>query len=266
MSAALPALASLPTLPDLPALSLPTLADIPGLADLPDLLARTPPLPVSPTLMLVVVLIAAALAVPRVSWRWFGLFITLVHELGHAVAALFTGRLVTGIHLHRDHSGSAASRGRPGFGAAFSGFLGYPAPAIVGFALVTSVFGGYPRAALLVGSIAIVGTLLFIRNLFGALVVVVASAACVVLWLWATPAVQSIALLALGIALLVGAVRELATVVGVHVAHRRRLPTSDAWLLARQTGIPSFLWLLGFAVVIGACVWGAWSAYAATLA
>jgi hypothetical protein len=246
--AALPGSAVLPAFVDLP-----PLPDLPGI---PDLLARTEPLPVSPQLLLVVVLIAAALAVPRASWRWFGLFTTLVHELGHAVAALLTGRLVTGIHVNRDHSGSAASRGRPGFGAAFSGFFGYPSPAIVGFALVAAVFGGYTRAALLVGTVAIVATLLFIRNLFGALVVVVASAACAALWLWATPAVQSIALLAVGVALLVGAVRGLATVVGVHVARRRRLPTSDAWLLAQQTGIPSFLWLLGFAVVIGACLWG----------
>jgi len=238
--------------------------DLPA-AGLSELLGRSAPLEVPPAVLALVLAIAAVLAVPRASWRWFGIFTTLVHELGHAVAALLTGRLVTGIHLRSDHSGSAVSRGRGGFGPVFSGFFGYPAPALVGSVLVWAVFEGWTNAALAAGAAAIAVTLLFVRNLFGVFVVLASSGVSVALWVWATPPVQSIGLLALGIALLVGSVRGLATVVGVHVSHRQRLATSDAYLLARRTGVPSPVWLLGFAAVIAACWWWAWSVYQASL-
>jgi hypothetical protein len=37
---------------------------------------------------------AAALSVPRATWRWFGLVSTVVHELGHAFSALMVGHRV----------------------------------------------------------------------------------------------------------------------------------------------------------------------------
>ena len=86
--------------------------------------------------MVVIVAIAALLSVPGLTWQWFGLFATLVHELGHAIAAILTGRVVHGIRIRRNHSGDAMSSGRPGFGTVVSGVLGYPAPAIVGAALL----------------------------------------------------------------------------------------------------------------------------------
>ena len=79
-------------------------------------------------------------------WRFFGLFVTFVHELGHAFAALTTGRVVKGISLNFDHSGQMNSFGRVGFSATWSGFWGYPAPGVLGFVLITSaVFTGGPR-------------------------------------------------------------------------------------------------------------------------
>jgi len=219
----------------------------------PDLLTPTAPLDVSAMTLAILVLAAAVLAIPRATWQWFGLFTTLVHELGHAVAALLTGRVVHGIRIRRNHSGEALSSGRGGFGPVLSGFFGYPAPAIVGLAQLWSVVNGYTALALLVGGAMLVLTLLVIRNLFGVLVVAVSAGASVALWFFATPDVQGFALLVLAIALLVGSVRGLATVVGVHLRRRDQLQTSDAWLLYRRTGIPSPVWLVLFAVVIGGC-------------
>lgn len=197
---------------------------------------------------------AAALSIPPVTWRWFGLFTTLVHELGHAVAAILTGRVVHGIRIRRNHSGDALSSGRGILGVVISGMLGYPAPAIVGAAQLWSVFNGYTALALFAGGVVLVVTILVIRNLFGILVVLASAAVSTLLWFYATPAVQSYALLVLGSALLVGAVRGLGTVVGVHVGRRDQLPTSDAYLLYRRTGVPSPVWLALFAIVIGGCM------------
>lgn len=214
------------------------------------------PLPV----LLAILMVAAALSLPRVTWQYFGLFATLVHELGHAVAAILTGRMVHGIRIRRNHSGDALSSGRGVFGTVVSGIFGYPAPAIVGAAQLWSVFNGYTAIALFAGGIVLVLTLVVIRNAFGAVVVVVSAAVSTLLWFFANPAVQGYALLVIGVALLVGSVRALGTVIGVHLRHRDQLASSDAYLLYRRTGIPSPLWLLLFTALIGgSCVLAVWS-------
>jgi hypothetical protein len=230
---------------------------------IPDLLTPAAPIALPPTALVVIVLVAAALSIPRATWQVFGLFTTLVHELGHAVAAILTGRLVKGIRIHRNHSGDARSRGRGS--AVLSGVFGYPAPAIVGAALLWSVFTGYTALALFVGGIVLVLTILVIRNVFGVLVVVVSAGVATCLWVYASPDVQSYALLVLGVALLVGAVRGLATVIGVHTSRRGQVGTSDAYLLYRSTGVPSPVWLALFAVLIVASAWAAGLAYLASL-
>ena len=197
---------------------------------------------------------------PRVTWQWFGLFATLVHELGHAFAAILSGRVVHGIRIRRNHSGDAMSSGRGVFGTVLSGVFGYPAPAIVGAALLWCVFNGLTAPALLIGGVILILTILVIRNLFGVLVVLASAGVAALLWIYATAEAQGYALLVLGVALLVGSVRGLATVVGVHTSRRGQLQTSDAYLLFRRTGVPSPVWLLIFAVLIGASlVFAAWS-------
>ena len=215
--------------------------------------------------MLLILAVAAALSIPRVTWQYFGLFTTLVHELGHAVAAILTGRVVHGIRLRRNHSGDALSSGRGTFSLIISGMFGYPAPAIVGAAQLWSVFNGYTALALFIGGIILVLTLAVIRNLFGVLVVLGSAIVSIALWVYATPDVQSYALLILGVALLVGSVRGLLTVLGVHVRRRTQLATSDAYILYRHTRVPSPIWLLLFAAIITGCLWVALYAYASQL-
>jgi hypothetical protein len=188
-----------------------------------------------------------------------------VHELGHAFAAVLSGRVVHGIRIRRDHSGDAMSTGRGGFGTVLSGVFGYPAPAIVGAALLWSVFNGYTALALLVGGVVLVLTVLVIRNLFGVLVVLGSAAVAAALWFSATPEVQGYALLVLGVALLVGSVRGLVTVIGVHTSRRAQLRTSDAYLLYQRTGVPSPVWLAVFALLIGASLFFAATTYLASV-
>jgi hypothetical protein len=217
-------------------------------------LTPTAPLDVATPVLVAIVAVAALLSIPRFTWQWFGLFATLVHELGHAFAAVLSGRVVNGIRIRRDHSGEAMSTGRGAFGTVLSGVFGYPAPAIVGAALLWSVFNGYTALALLVGGVILVLTVLVIRNLFGVLVVLGSAAVAVLLWFYAPAEVQGYALLVLGVALLVGAVRGLLTVIGVHTSRRAQLRTSDAYLLYKRTGVPSPVWLAIFAVLIGGSV------------
>ncbi|WP_043445281.1 M50 family metallopeptidase [Arthrobacter sp. L77] len=200
----------------------------------------------------VIVLVAVVLTVPRRSWRIFGLFVTVVHELGHAAAALLTLQRVTGITLRLDHSGTTTSLGRRGWRAAFTTFWGYPVPAVVGALLLWSTAHGWAPAALSIGAVILAAALVLIRNGQGVLILGGSAAASLGL-VWFGGAAAGYACLVLGIALLVGACRDWVKVVRVH-RRRRELASSDAHLLRLSTRIPSPVWLGMFALVIGAAV------------
>lgn len=216
---------------------------------------------IPPPVTLALILIAAVvLAVPRRSWRYFGLFVTVVHELGHAFAALLTGQRLTGIRINSDQSGSTHSLGRGGWRVVWSGFWGYPTPALVGAVLIWCALNGWHPAALSVSAVVISLTLLFIRNWYGALVVIACVLGSGALLLYASRPVLGYITLVLGISLLVGAVRDWLNVASLHMTRRRELASSDAHILSRRTSIPSGLWLALFGIVIAAAaVFSAWS-------
>ncbi|MCC9177369.1 M50 family metallopeptidase [Arthrobacter sp. zg-Y750] len=213
--------------------------------------SRGPALDPAPAVLLLVVAAAALLSIPRSTWRWFGLFVTFVHELGHAFAALMTGQVVKGIRLRFDHSGDMRSLGRGGFPAAWAGFWGYPVPAVVGAGLILAALYGWAGTALSASALVLLAALLFIRNVQG-FAIAFGSALVSVLLVWfSSPVTAGYAAVCTGVALLVGAVRDWLNVVRVHT-RRRNLESSDAFILARRTGIPAAVWLAGFALVIAA--------------
>ncbi|MBG6084414.1 M50 family metallopeptidase [Zhihengliuella flava] len=216
---------------------------------------RAEPLTLEPLVVLLVLAAAVAVSIPRLTWRFFGLYVTYVHELGHAVAALTTGRLVRGIRLRLDHSGEMISAGRGRASQIWAGFWGYPAPAIAGAAMVWAAAAGWASAALSIGALVLLVSLVFIRNLTGAVVAVACAAAAQALVVWGAAWIVSLAVLVLGIGLCVGSVRDWFKVVSVHVRGRYRA-TSDAYLLRAASGVPSVVWLAGFALVIwGGAFW-----------
>lgn len=228
--------------------------------------SRSPGLDPEPVVLLLIVAAAAMLSIPRGSWRWFGLFVTFVHELGHAFAALMTGQLVKGIRLRFDHSGDMRSLGRGGFPAVWAGFWGYPVPAVVGAALILAALNGWAGAALSVSALVLLAALLFIRNVQGFAIALGCAAVSVVLVWFSSPVTAGYAAMCTGIALLVGAVRDWLNVLSVHTRRRRNLDSSDAWILYRRTGVPAAAWLGGFALVIAASLAAALYAAAAALA
>ena len=56
---------------------------------------------------------AAVLVVLPPLWSVTRHVVTLVHEAGHAIVALLTGRRLNGIRLHSDTSGLTVSSGKP---------------------------------------------------------------------------------------------------------------------------------------------------------
>ncbi|MET1064432.1 MAG: M50 family metallopeptidase [Arthrobacter sp.] len=205
-----------------------------------------------------VILLAVALSLPRVTWRYFGLLATVTHELGHAFAAITTGQRVGGIRLSLDHSGTTTTYSRRPLAAVWSTFWGYPVPAVVGAAMVWSGFNGWGPAAMSLATLILLASFLFIRNGMGLFITAAAVLASVLLVLFVPPEFNGHVMIVLGLALLVAAVRDLGKLATVHTRRRDRLATSDAYLLFRATRIPAAVWMLLFAAVVGGAWWFAW--------
>jgi hypothetical protein len=221
---------------------------------------------VTGTELALVVLLAVVLSLPQVTWRYFGLLATVTHELGHAFAALMTGQRVGGIRLGLDHSGTTTTYSRRPLAAVWSTFWGYPVPAVVGAAMVWSGFNGWGPAAMSLGTLILLASFLFIRNGIGLLITAGAVLAAALLVLFVPPEFTGHVMIVLGLALLVAAVRDLGKLATVHLKRRDRLATSDAYLLSRSTRIPAAVWIVLFAVVVGAAWWVAWQPLSQVLA
>lgn len=206
-----------------------------------------------------IIAVAAGLSIPPVTWRWFGMFTTVVHEVGHALAAMMTFQFVTGISLNGDHSGETRYYGRSRLARLWTGFWGYPVPAVAGTALVTAGVSGYGPAAMSVTVIILALTLLLIRNFTGLLIIGGSLASAAVLALAVPPVFTGHVVIALGIALLIGAVRDLGKLIHVHFRRRDELESSDAYNLFRSSLIPSPLWILAMTAVVGLSILQAWA-------
>lgn len=209
-----------------------------------------------------VVLALTAVAVGWVrAWRVLRLGVTLVHELGHAAVGVLGGRRFTGFVLRGDMSGHAVTVGRPdGPAMVATTWAGYPAPALVGALLVVAGARGWAAPVLTVLLAALVVALLYVRSALTGAVVFATVAATGALWWWRDDRVQQHVVVGVGVLLLVGAWRHVGAVLG------SRDPRSDAWALARLTGVPPVLWLGSFVLTLGLASWlaaaellGAWS-------
>jgi hypothetical protein len=208
-------------------------------------------------LVAVTAAIALAAVLPRPVWRIARNAITIAHEGGHALVAILTGRRLTGIRLHSDTSGLTLSAGRPtGPGMALTLFAGYVAPALIGLA-GAFVLGGNRITLLLWVTVALLlAMLIMIRNVYGALALVVTVGIVLAVSVYADPRVQAVFAYTAVWFLLLGGVRP----VGELQRLRRRggMPYSDADQLARVTHVPGLVWVGLFGLVnLGALAAGA---------
>lgn len=215
---------------------------------------------VEPSMRLVLITGACALLAVAVDvvWRHARGVVTIVHEGGHAVAALLTGRRLTGIRLHSDTSGLTLSVGKPrGPGMVFTALAGYVSPSLVGLLGVVLLALDQVTVMLWAGVVVLACMLVMVRNLYGVLSLVVTGAVVLGVSLRGSPDVQAAFAYGMTWFLLLGAVRP------VHELRRqrRRGPgvNTDADQLARLTSVPASVWVLVFGLVtIGSLGTGGW--------
>jgi hypothetical protein len=120
-------------------------------------------------------LLALAALIPMPAWRVGRLAITVVHESGHAIAAILAGRKVTAVHLRNDASGVTLHRGSLSWPArVITAAAGFPAPGALG-ALGAWLIAGHHVTlwlAVLTG-LGLAMAVLWVRNLFGVAVMAV---------------------------------------------------------------------------------------------
>ncbi|MDT5011618.1 MAG: hypothetical protein QOH57_3235 [Mycobacterium sp.] len=192
------------------------------------------------------------------AWRYARHLVTICHEGAHGVAALCSGRRLSGIRLHSDTSGLTLSRGRSaGPGMIVTAAAGYLGPGLIGLA-AAYVLHRQHAVALLWGALALLTVLLVqIRNWFGLWAVLVTGSGVFAVSWWAPPQWQS-AVAYVGTSFLLLAAPW--AVLELHVARRRAtVRDSDVDALARLTRMPATLWLALLLVgtlatlVLGSC-------------
>ena len=185
---------------------------------------------------------AVALLLVVVAWPQVRLGITVVHEAGHALVAVLAGRRLSGIRLHSDTSGLTVSRGRPrGPGMVAMLAAGYLAPALLGLLAALLLGDGRGVALLWLLVLLLAGLLVWVRNGYGLLVVLLGGAALFALTWWGSAQTQSVAAYLVAWVLLLSAPRPL---VELLARGRRRSRTSDPDQLAQLTHVPAVVWTL----------------------
>jgi hypothetical protein len=199
-------------------------------------------------LVLITAVIALVVVAVRPLWRVARNAITIAHEGGHALVALLTGRRLRGIRLEFDTSGLTLSAGRPtGPGMMLTLLAGYIAPSLVGLAGAWILSGNRITLLLWVAVVLLLLMLINIRNVFGAISVVVTGVIVFVVSWSATPQVQA-AFAYTGVwFLLIGGVRPVFELQSLR--RRGRMPDSDADQLARLSHVPGFFFVCLFALI-----------------
>lgn len=209
-------------------------------------------------IMLACMAVAAAVVLYPPAWRWSRGLVTIAHEGGHAFTAVLMRRRLTGIRLHADTSGLTFSRGRPtGFGAAATLVAGYTAPAVIGLLSAALIGAGLIVLLLWITLVLLAIMLVFIRNWYGALALLVVGAGVFAATWYGNAIVQTVAAYAGVWLMLFGSVKPV-----LELGRRRRGRRggqSDADQLAGITPFPAGAWIFLFSLfTIAAALWGTW--------
>jgi hypothetical protein len=166
----------------------------------------------------------------------FRVFVVLLHEISHGLAAVLTGGRIVSIGLSVNEGGVCVTQGGWRFVVLSAGYLG----SLLWGALFL-LLGGNPRRSrqviALIGAFTLIVTLVYVRTWFGFFYGLVAAGAFLLVATKLQPVVSEVLLAAIGVMSALYAVWDIASDVLL-----RSIPSSDAAALAGITGIPALIW------------------------
>ncbi len=165
-------------------------------------------------------------------------FVVLLHEVSHGLAAVLTGGRIVSIELSPLEGGLCTTAGGWPFVIASAGYLG---SALFGAFFLVLGFRGRPRTHRTVtgvlGAALVLLTLVYVRTAFGFAYGLVAGALLLAVARWLPEGASSFVLRLLGVTSLLYAPWDITSDLIL-----RSIPASDAGALARMTGIPALAW------------------------
>ncbi|HEY0385297.1 MAG TPA: M50 family metallopeptidase [Pyrinomonadaceae bacterium] len=193
----------------------------------------------------------------------FRIFVTFIHEGGHAIAALLTGNSVASLSVATDGSGLTYSTGSGFFSRLFISSAGYIGATAFGALLLVLIRRATQARVMLIGSAALIGVLTLVFGVFKPLVsgswgslmgipfTVVAGVLLAVglfaVAKYATPRVATFFVSFLAVQCVLNALLDLKTLFYLSTPFAFGEARSDAANMADYTGVPAMFWTLAWA-------------------
>jgi hypothetical protein len=194
----------------------------------------------------------------------FRIFVTFIHEGGHAIAALLTGNSVASLSVASDGSGLTYSTGSGFLSRIFISSAGYLGVTAFGALLLLLIRRTVAARAVLIGSAALIGGLTLIFGLFTPLLSasswgslwgipftlvagLLISAGLVAVARYASPKVATFFVSFLAVQCVLNALLDLKTLFFLSSPFTIGEVHSDAANMAAYTGIPAMFWTLAWA-------------------
>jgi hypothetical protein len=202
------------------------------------------------------VLLVAAIAL----WDWpvlypIRVFVVLLHELGHGLAAVLTGGEIVKIAISPDLGGACWSRGGIRLLVLPAGYLG--SMFFGGLILVAAARSRNDRwLAASLGLATVTLSLVFVRTLFGVAFGVGFGAALIAVARWLPAVVNDVLLKFLGLTSVLYAVVDIK-----EDLISRTVPGSDAYAMSRELFLPPVFWgVLWIVIAVTAAAFFLWIA------
>ena len=230
-------------------------------------------------------LIAAAISIGRWFISWFvpftqyldypfRIFVTFIHEGGHAIAALLTGNSVQSLSVAMDGSGETYTSNGRLWAQIFVSSAGYLGSMTFGALLLVLIRRSIAARVVLIGSAAIVLALTLIFGLFKPIITwnslsgipftlfagVLLSAGLVALAKYASPRVASFFVSFLAVQCVLNALLDLKTVFFLSSPFAPSVQT-DAMNMANATHIPAIFWTIIWIAIAFGILWFAMRLY-----
>lgn len=177
------------------------------------------------------------------------LFVVLLHEVSHGLAAVATGGTIERILITADQGGACYCGGGDAFLTLSAGYLGSLLWGVLLVLLAARLGRHAAWITALIGGAVVLISLFYIRNVFGLAFGAAAGLALIGAARYLSPAANARVLWALGLTSCLYAVLDIKS----DVLDRPEL-RSDAAMLAEMTGVPGVLWgVLWIGIALGVC-------------
>jgi hypothetical protein len=192
-------------------------------------------------------IIGLSLLLPRVpvAGTFFRIINTMIHESAHALAALLTSGEVLRLDLKNDTSGSALTQSSSWFGRFVTAVSGYPASSASAWLLFFLIKSGHYDWILFgLFSLALINLLLWVRNPFGILWLIIFMMLTAGVFYWAPLFWHKLlAVFCAGVVLFDSVVAAYTVFI---LSIKKPKQSGDAANLARITSVPAVVWGLFF--------------------